>query len=321
MATKILTTGATGFVGSHLIEYLFGKNNDNEFYGTYLSDDSLKNLDKVKNRISLTKLDLSNEKEVFELVEKVRPDIIFHLAAMASPADSFSSPAESVINNIHSQINLLEGVRRSNLIDAKILVISSAEIYGDVDKNELPIDENVNFRPTNPYAVSKLAQDFLGLQYFLSYNLKIIRVRPFNHIGPRQSTGFVVAAFAKKIVEIEKGKRNGVLTVGNLEAKRDFTDVRDMVKAYDLAVSKGAFGEVYNLGSGISYKISDILDKLLSLSKAKIKVEVDRSLFRPIDNPDLVCNATKFKKLTGWTPEIGIDTTLKDTLDYWRNII
>ena len=321
MSKKILITGATGFVGSHLAEYLVDKYNDNEFYGTYLSDSSLKNLEAVRNHINLTKLDLSNEKEVFELIEKIKPSTIFHLAAMSSAADSFSSPAESIINNIHSQVNILEGVRKLNLVDSKILIISSAEVYGDVDKNDLPIDENVNFRPTNPYAVSKLTQDFLGLQYFLSYNLKIIRVRPFNHIGPRQSPGFVVAAFAKKIVEIEKGKGNGVLTVGNLEAKRDFTDVRDMVKAYDLAVSIGVLGEVYNLGSGISYKISDILNKLLSLSKAEIKVEVDKSLFRPIDNPDLVCDAAKFKKLTGWIPEIGIDTTLKDTLDYWRNII
>jgi GDP-4-dehydro-6-deoxy-D-mannose reductase len=321
MSKKILITGATGFVGSHLAEYLVDKYNDNEFYGTYLSDSSLKNLEAVRNHINLTKLDLSNEKEVFELIEKIKPSTIFHLAAMSSAAASFSSPAESIVNNIHSQINILEGVKKLNLVDSKILIISSAEVYGDVAKNDLPIDENVNFRPTSPYAVSKLTQDFLGLQYFLSYNLKTIRVRPFNHIGPRQSPGFVVAAFAKKIVEIEKGKGNGVLTVGNLEAKRDFTDVRDMVKAYDLAVSIGVFGEVYNLGSGISYKISDILNKLLSLSKAEIKVEVDKSLFRPIDNPDLVCDAAKFKKLTGWTPEIGIDTTLKDTLDYWRNII
>lgn len=321
MATKILITGATGFVGSHLAEYLADKYNNIELHGTYLSDNSLKNLEAVKNHIKLIKVNLSNEKETFELIEKIRPDTIYHLAAMPSAADSFSSPAESIINNVQSQINVLEGVRKLNLKDCKILIVSSAEIYGDVAKKDLPIDENVNFRPTNPYAVSKLTQDFLGLQYFLSYNLKIIRVRPFNHIGPRQSPGFVVAAFAKKIVEIEKGKRNGVLTVGSLEAKRDFTDVRDMVKAYDLAVSKGAFGEVYNLGSGISYKISDILNKLLYLSKAEIKVEVDKSLFRPIDNPELVCDATRFKKLTGWKPEIQIDTTLKDTLDYWRNII
>ncbi len=321
MATKILITGITGFAGSHLAEYLVGKNVDNEFYGTYLSTDSLRNIEAVKNQVNLTKLDLSNDKEVLELVDRIKPDIIFHLAAMPSAADSFSSPVKPMLNNIHSEINILEGVRKSNLKDCKILIISSAEIYGDVAKDDLPIDENVNFRPTNPYAVSKLTQDFLGLQYFLSYNFKIIRVRPFNHIGPRQSPGFVVAAFAKKIVEIEKGKGSGVLTVGNLEAKRDLTDVRDMVKAYALAVSAGEYGEVYNLGFGVSYKISDILNKLLSLSKAEIKVEIDKSLFRPIDNPDLICDATKFKKLTGWKPEIEIDTTLKDTLDYWRNII
>jgi len=321
MGKKILITGATGFAGSHLTEYLVDIDNDSEFYGTYLSDDSLKNLEAVKNRISFIKLDLSNEKEVFELVGRIKPDIIFHLAAMPSAADSFSSPAKPILNNIHSEINILEGVRKSNLKDCKILIISSAEVYGNVDKSDLPINENVSFRPTNPYAVSKLTQDFLGLQYFLSYNLKIIRVRPFNHIGPRQSPGFVVSAFSKKIAEIEKGKRNGVLTVGNLEAKRDFTDVRDMVRAYALAVSKGISGDVYNLGSGISYRISNILDKLLSLSKAKIKIEIDKSLFRPVDDPELVCDASKFKKLTGWEPEIGIDTTLKDTLDYWRNII
>ena len=321
MATKILITGATGFAGSHLAEYLVGKNVDNELYGTYLSDDSLKNIAAVKDKIGLTKLDLLNQKGVFELIKRIRPDVVFHLAAMASPIDSFSSPGESIMNNIQSQLNVLEGVRQSNLINSKILIISSAEIYGDVAKNDIPIDEEVSFRPTNTYAVSKIAQDFLGLQYFLSYNLKIIRARPFNHIGPRQSTGFVVAAFAKKIAEIEKGKRENILTVGNLEAKRDFTDVRDMVKAYDLALSKGVVGDVYNIGSGIGYKIKEILDKMILMSSIKIKVETDKSLFRPIDNPELVCNASKFKKITGWEPSVGIDKTLKDTLDYWRNII
>ena len=321
MATKILITGATGFVGSHLTEYLIDKYSDNEFYGTYLSDNGLKNLEAVKNRIKLSKLDLSSEKEVYELMGGIKPDIVYHLAAMASVADSFSSPKEQVVNNISSQINILEALRKFNLEQSKLLVISSAEVYGDVSKENLPIDEDTPFRPTNPYAVSKLTQDFLGLQYFLSYNLNTIRVRPFNHIGPRQSPGFVVAAFAKKIVEIEKGKRKNILTVGNLEAKRDFTDVKDMVRAYDLAMSKGIAGDVYNLGSGVSYKISDILNILLSLSEAEIKVEVDKSLLRPIDTPDLVCDPTKFEKLTGWKPEVKIEQTLKDTLDYWRNII
>ncbi len=321
MAKKILITGVSGFVGSHLAEYLVDKKNGDEIYGTYLSEESLRNVDSVKNNLKLTKIDLSNEQNVYELVEKIKPDIIYHLAALASVADSFSSPKEPVVNNISSQINVLEAMRKSNLEKSKLLVVSSAEVYGDVSKENLPINEDTPFRPTNSYAVSKLTQDFLGLQYFLSYNLKAVRVRPFNHIGPRQSPGFVVAAFAKKIAEIEKGKRENILAVGNLEAKRDFTDVRDMVRAYDLVISKGEDGDVYNLGSGIAYKIKDILDKLLSMSNADIKIETDKSLFRPIDNPELVCDSSKFKKITGWEPVIGIDKTLKDTLDYWRQII
>jgi GDP-4-dehydro-6-deoxy-D-mannose reductase len=200
-------------------------------------------------------------------------------------------------------------------------VVASAEVYGCVKKEDLPIDEETPLNPTNPYAVSKLTQDFLGLQYHLSYGLKTLRVRPFNHVGPRQSPNFVVSTFAQKIVEIEKGKREPVLPVGNLQAKRDFTDVRDVVKVYSLLMEKGEFGEVYNIGSGVSYKIAEILEKLLSISKVKITVKVDKSLFRPIDDPDLVCDVTKVTKLTGWRPEIPIEKTLKDTLDYWRNII
>lgn len=318
---KILITGASGFAGSHLADYLVNKKTNAKIFGTYLNENSLSNLDDIKSSVSLFKIDLVREKEVLDLIKKLKPDEVFHLAAFASPADSFSSPEKPIINNILAQINLLEAIRKSDLPQTKILIVSSAEVYGDVSKNDLPIDENVSFRPTNSYAVSKLTQDFLGLQYFLSYKMKIVRVRPFNHIGPRQSPNFVVAAFAKKIVEIEKGKRDKVLPVGNLEAKRDFTDVKDIVRAYDLAMEKGVPGEVYNLGSGVSYKISEILNKLLVLAKVQIKIQSDKSLFRPIDNPELVCNAQKFTKLTRWKPEIKIETTLKDTLDYWREII
>ncbi len=320
MSKKILITGISGFVGSHLAELLLSKNFA-QIYGTYLSDSGFTNLEGFKEKVELIHVDLSDEEKVDALIKDIKPDIIYHLAAAASVAQSFSSPAKPVLNNISSQINILEALKKYELFDTKILVVSSAEVYGDVSSEFLPIDESTPFKPTNPYAVSKLTQDFLGLQYFLSYGIKAVRVRPFNHIGPRQSPNFVVAAFAKKIVEIEKGKRENILTVGNLDAKRDFTDVRDMVKAYALAMEKGKDGDVYNLGSGVSYKIKDVLDKMLSLSSVDIKVETDRSLLRPIDNPDLVCNPNKFKKLTGWKTEISLEKTVKDTLDYWREII
>lgn len=317
---RVLITGITGFAGSHLVEHLCSKK-EYKIAGTYLSNESLKNVERIRGKINLIKIELTNAKKVLQLVEKTKPDLVFNLAGLPSTADSFKSPKDTIINNISLEINLLSAIKENNFLNTKILVVSSADIYGLVKKENLPIDEETPFMPTSPYSVSKIAQDFLGLQYFLSYNLKIIRVRPFNHIGPRQSPHFVVSSIAKKIAEIEKGGRKPILTVGNLESKRDFTDVRDMVRAYTVALEKGKFGEVYNIGSGVSYRISDILHRLIFLSKAKMTVLSHKSLFRPIDNPELVCDASKFKRLTNWKPEIEISTTLKDTLDYWRNIV
>ncbi len=317
---NILITGISGFAGSFLVEYLASQNKG-KISGTYLEEASLSNIENVKTKVNLFKLNLTDEKKVFDIVKETKPDLIFHLAALTSPKASFDNPFETIRNNVKAQINLLEVIRKLKLFNTRILVISSAEVYGIVGKKDLPIDEDTKLMPASPYAVSKITQDFLALQYFLSYNIKIIRVRPFNHIGPRQMPYFVVSAFAKKIAEIEKGKTDNTLSVGNLDSKRDFTDVRDMVKAYFLAIEKGGDGEVYNIGSGKSYMISEILDKMLSLSKTKIKVRVDESLLRPSDNPDLLCDSSKFTNLTGWKPEIPIDKTLKDTLDYWRDII
>jgi len=315
-----LVTGITGFAGSYLAEYLLSTKKYS-VSGTYLLKESLRNVDAIKNRLHLVKIDLSNAKNVSDIINDISPSVIFHLAALTSPADSFRNPTETLTNNISLQINLMEAVRKNNLLDTRILIVSSGEIYGVVKKEDLPIDEETPLNPTNPYSVSKIAQDFLGLTYFLSYNLKIIRVRPFNHIGPRQSPQFVVSSFAKQIAEIDKGKRKPILKVGNLEAERDFTDVKDMVRAYAVVIEKGKIGDVYNIGSGISYKISDILNKLVSMSSSKIKIEKEEGLLRPSDNPELVCDPTKFVKLTGWKSEISIEETLKDTLDYWRNII
>ena len=312
---KALITGISGFAGSYLSENLVSSGY--QVSGSYLTDDSLKNLPN-KDKVSLHKVNLLDEGAVEELLGKEKPEYIFHLAALTSPKNSFDDPKNTFVNNVSAQINLLESVCKNKLTDSRILIVSSAEVYGLVPKDDLPIDEDTKFNPANPYAVSKLAQDFLGLQYFHSYKLNIVRVRPFNHVGPRQSPDFVVSALAKRIAEIEKGREN-VMKVGNLTSKRDFTDVSDMVEAYRLALEKGEAGQVYNLGSGKSFEISEILDKLLSFSKVKIITEEDQSLMRPSDNPDLVCDARKFEKLTGWKAQIPIEKTLENTLNYWRN--
>ena len=318
---KVLITGISGFAGSYLAELLLSKKEYN-VSGTYLLEDSVKkNIGKIKDNVRLIKVDLTNAKQVNFIIKSIKPDLVFHLAALSYTASSFKTPLSTLENNIAAQMNVLSAIKDNNLLNTKVLVVSSAEVYGLVKKEDLPIGEDTKLMPTSPYAVSKIAQDFLGLQYFLSYNLKIVRVRPFNHIGPRQSPNFAVSAFAYNIAEIEKKRMEPVIPVGNLTPRRDFTDVRDMVGAYVLAIEKGKFGEVYNIGSQKSYRISEILNNLLKLSEVKIKVQVDRSKFRPVDIPELLCDATKFRKLTMWRPMIPIEKTLKDTLDYWRSIV
>lgn len=314
---KAFITGITGFAGSYLAQNLL--DNDYEVSGTYLSDQSANDFQN-KDRVKLYKLDLLDAERTTEILVESQPDYLFHLAALTSPKSSFDNPSKTFTTNVTSQINILEAIRRNNLVETRILIISSAEVYGLVDSKNLPVDEDTPFNPTNPYAVSKLAQDYLGLQYHLAHNLKIVRVRPFNHVGPKQSPDFVVSGFAKRIAEIEKGNKE-VMKVGNLKSKRDFTDVKDMVEAYRLALEKGEAGEVYNLGSGKSYEISKILEMLISFSSVKITTEEDPGLMRPSDNPELTCDFSNFLSLTGWKPKISIEQTLKDTLDYWRKIV
>lgn len=316
---KVLITGITGFAGSFLAEHLL-KNPECSISGTYLSDNSLQNVASIREKLDLEKVDLMDANAVSLFISNKRPDFVYHLAALASPGKSFKNPSETIVNNITAQLNLLEAIKNENLLSTRVLVVSSADIYGIVSPENLPIDEETPFNPTSPYAVSKIAQDFLGLQYELSYKLPVIRVRPFNHIGPRQALSFAVSDFAKKIVDIEKGKTPSVLKVGSLNMKRDFTDVRDMVRAYNLIMEKGKIGDVYNIGSGVSHALKDIVEMMQSLAKVSFTLEEDPTLIRPNDNPELVCDPSKIKTATGWQPEIPLETTLKDTLDYWRNI-
>lgn len=316
---KVLITGISGFAGSFLAEHLVSSSNY-ELYGTYNSESSLKNLSSIKDQLTIFKVNLLSYEAVKKMVQTTKPDLIYHLAAIASPGDSFDRPSETIISNTTMQLNLLEALKEEEL-SPKILIVSSAHVYGPVKKEDLPIDEKTDLKPNSPYAVSKIAQDFLGLQYFLAYNMHVVRVRPFNHIGPKQSPHFAVSSFAKKIAEIEKGKYEPVLHVGNIESKRDLTDVRDTVRAYHLVLEKGTQGDVYNVGSNRSKKMSEVLDILLSFAKVPITIKIDESLLRPSDSPDLICDNTKLIHATGWNPQISLEISLKDTLEYFRSMV
>jgi GDP-4-dehydro-6-deoxy-D-mannose reductase len=271
-------------------------------------------------RLQLRSLDLRDLDRVTSLVEEIRPDVVFHLAAQSSVASSFSDPWDTLENNIRSELNLLEAARRSER-EIVFLVIGSNEEYGAPKPDELPQTERTPLRPSNPYAVSKISQDFLGLQYYLAYAIPVVRVRPFNHTGPGQSSRFVAPAFASQIARIEAGVQEPVMRVGNLSALRDFTDVRDIVRAYHLAVTKGEPGEVYNLASGKARSIKSLLETLLSYSDVEIQVERDPARYRPADVPVVCGSAQKFRELTGWEPRIAFEQTLRDILTYWRERI
>jgi GDP-4-dehydro-6-deoxy-D-mannose reductase len=306
-------TGLSGFAGSHLAEYL-QKTGEYEIFGTVFGDGYRAGGIPDDHFIPLNLMD---REKTIKTVQDVQPQWVFHLAALSSPAKSFADPRATMTNNIEAEINILDATRQVKAIE-KILIVGSAEEYGKVLESDLPIDEDTPLNPLSPYAVSKIAQDFLGLQYFLSYNLPVVRVRPFNHTGERQSEMFVVPAFAKQVAEIEAQKQPPVLKVGNLEAFRDFTDVLDMVRAYVLAMEKGLPGEVYNLGSGREIQIKQVLDELLKLAAITIMVEPDPNRMLPSDVPKLKCDAAKFKTLTGWQAERPFIQTLDRVLNYWR---
>ncbi len=316
---KVLITGASGFVGGYLAEHLLDLGGY-EIHGTYHSEKSREE-SSVKDAIHFIQADLQDKEQAQKLIDEVKPEYVYHLAAMASVLNSFKDPIGTFHSNIDAQLNLFESLRAAELLHTRVLVVGSAEEYGYITQDDLPVNEQTPLRPANPYSVSKIAQDFLGVQYFISYKMPIIRIRPFNHVGPRQGTGFVLADFAKQIAEIEKGKQEPLIKVGNMEAKRDFTDVRDMVKAYPLVLEQGTPGEVYNAGSGNTHKIQEIMDLLISFSQVHITLESDPSKFRPIDVPEIVADNTKITELTGWKPEIPFEQTIKDTLDYWREIV
>ena len=263
---KALITGISGFAGSYLTEFLLDKGY--EVFGTFYDKSTFSNLDGFIDRITLYQCDIRNYDSMKKIIEKNQPDEVYHLAAISFVPTSLKDPKLTFDTNLYGTLNLYQAVIKQK-INPKILFIGSADEYGVVNKHDLPIKEECPLRPMNPYSISKVSADFLSYAYFKNYNLKIIRVRPFNHIGPRQSLEFACSSFAKQIVEIEKGLEGPIIKVGNLEAKRDFTDVRDMVRAYWLAMQKGETGKVYNICSGRAVQIKELLNNLLELSSKK----------------------------------------------------
>lgn len=315
---RVLITGVTGFAGSHLADYLLENQPDVEVWGIYRWRSRRENVESVWERIRMLECDLRDYTSVHLALQQARPDAIFHLAAQSFVPSSWKAPNDTLVTNITGQTNLFEAVRFLEL-DPVIQIACSSEEYGLVHPDEVPIKEDNPLRPLSPYAVSKVAQDMMAYQYFQSYGLKTVRTRGFNHTGPRRGDVFVTSNFAKQIASIELGLQEPVIKVGNLEAVRDFTDVRDMVRAYWLAVTKAKPGEVYNLATGIGITIQELLDRLLALSTAKVKVEQDPERMRPSDVVRLIGDSSKFRKDTGWEPQVPFEKTLRDTLQYWRD--
>jgi GDP-4-dehydro-6-deoxy-D-mannose reductase len=313
---RVLVTGVTGFAGSHLVDYMLSRG-DCEIYGIHRWRSRTENIEHFQNRIHLLECDLRDASSTRDALEKVRPEWIFHLAAQSFVPTSWTAPSESLTTNILGQVNIFEAVRRLGL-KCRIQLACSSEEYGMVFPNEVPIKETNPLRPLSPYAVSKVAQDLLGYQYWMSWKVDSVRTRGFNHEGPRRGPVFVASDFAKQIADIERGARPPVLNVGNLEAKRDFTDVRDIVRGYWLALEKGESGEVYNLCRGQAWSIREVLDMLLGMTKSKIEVRQDPARLRPSDVPILLGDHSKFTQATGWEPVIPFEQTLRDMLEYWR---
>ena len=315
---RVLITGITGFAGSHLAEYILSEHPDSEVFGTMRWRSRTENIRNIEPHVELLECDLRDQSSVKELIQRVKPDRIFHLAAQSFVPSSWNAPAESLTTNILGQLNIFEAVRASG-IEPWIQIACSSEEYGMVYENELPIKETNPLRPLSPYAVSKVGQDYLGYQYCQSFGMKVVRTRGFNHDGPRRGDVFVSSNFAKQLVMIEKGRKEPVMYVGNLEARRDFTDVRDIVRAYWLSLDGSCEpGEAYNICTGKDYCIQDVLAELIEMSGQKVEVRQDPARLRPSDVPVLLGDATKFRDATGWKPEIPYEQTLQDMLDYWR---
>lgn len=307
---KGLVIGAAGFVGEYLIKELH--NSGIETYATKLPQKKFKS-----EFAKVYDLDILDKEAVIDVLYEIQPDYIFHLAAQSSVGVAWKNPLSTVDVNIKGSINVMDAVR-DLFYKPRLLLIGSGEEYGHIRPEETPISEDNALRPGNIYAATKACQNMIGSIYSKAYDMDLMMVRAFNHIGPGQASLFVVSDFCRQVAEIENGIKEPVIKVGNLAAKRDFTDVRDVVRAYVKLIQMGKPGEIYNVGSGNAQEIRQILEKIIAMSDQEIKVETDPNKIRPVDVPIIEADITKLNTLTGWKPEIPIEQTIHETLDYWR---
>ena len=326
MSKRALITGVTGMVGSHLTDFLLG-NTDWDIYGMARWRSPFDNVAHLisrineKNRIYLEYGDLNDSISLLHVLDVVKPDYIFHLAAQSYPKTSFNSPIDTMNTNILGTAKLLEAVRITKEIDPIIHVCASSEVFGRVPKEKVPIDEECTFHPASPYAISKVGTDLLGRYYAEAYGMTVMTTRMFTHTGPRRGDVFAESTFAKQIAMIEEGLIPPVVKTGNLDSLRTWADVRDAVNAYYMLVTINPIGgEYYNIGGSFTCSVKDMLNTLLDMStmKGKISVETDPERIRPIDADLQVPDTKKFKQHTGWKPQIPFEKTMEDLLSYWR---
>lgn len=319
---KVLITGMTGFVGSHLADYIIENHPDVKILGLVRWRSPKNNIEHILDKVTLLCGDLTDSNSLGYILEENRPDVIFHLAAQSYVPFSYKAPIATLDANVIGTANLLEEIKSLKLssgYDPIIHICSSSEVYGQVKENEVPIKETNPFRPASPYAVSKVGEDMLALQYWLSWKIKTIRTRMFTHTGPRRGEVFATSTFAKQIAAIEAGLQSPSVKVGNLDSIRTFLDVKDAVRAYWTLVNICTPGDVYNIGGIETMTVGDMLNKLLKLSTRKdIKVEIDPNRLRPSDVTLQIPDISKFTNQTGWKPEIKFDKTLESLLNYWR---
>ena len=314
---KVLITGITGMVGSHLAEYILADHPEVDLHGLIRWRTPLDHLVAIKDRIALHYGDLRDLNSLIVVIKKIQPDWIFHLAAQSFVTTSFDAPVDTLSTNVLGTTNLLDALRITG-VDAKVHVCSSSEVYGQVMADEVPITEANPFRPASPYAVSKVGEDMIAFQYYLSYGIRTVRTRMFTHTGPRRGDVFAESAYAKQIVEVEYGLRKNPIRVGNLDSIRTFADVRDAVRAYWVLMEKCPAGEVYNIGGNRTMTLRDMLEILKGMATCRIEHVVDPALLRPSDVTLQIPDTSKFKAATGWEPRIPFEETLQGILAFYR---